>query len=94
MKIVINCNACFFSLSKKARKLFKELSGNKFDDCGKNYTKRNNPFLVEVVERLGEEANGDYAILKIVEIPDDVDWEIAESFPGDEWVQEKHRTWR
>jgi len=31
-------------------------------------------------------------MLKIVEIPDDVDWEINED-DGSEWIAEKHRTW-
>ena len=30
--------------------------------------------------------------LKIIEIPDDVDW-IIEEYDGNEWVAEKHRTW-
>lgn len=54
---------------------------------------RDNPLLIEVVETLGVEASsGDYAELKIVEIPDDVVWEIEENF-GNEWVSEIHRTW-
>ena len=53
---------------------------------------RNDPALVEVVEVLGEAANGFAASLKIVEIPEDVDWCIEEN-DGREWVSEKHRTW-
>ena len=30
--------------------------------------------------------------LKVVEIPDGVDWEIEE-YDGEEWVSEKHRVW-
>ena len=48
--------------------------------------------LIQVVEELGEKANGRHAYLKIVEIPDDVQWEISE-YDGAEWVSEKHRTW-
>lgn len=54
---------------------------------------RNDPTLVEVVEEMGQAANGTYAELSIVEIPDDVEWEIEE-YDGIEWVAEKHRTWR
>ena len=54
---------------------------------------RTDPALIQVVEELGAEANGQCADLGIVEIPDDVDWEIAE-YDGTEWVAEKHRTWR
>ena len=53
---------------------------------------RNDPDLVTVVEVLGESANGFAATLKIVEIPEDVDWCIEEN-DGREWVAEKHRTW-
>ena len=53
---------------------------------------RNDPALVEVVEVLGEAAYGFAANLKIVEIPEDVDWCIEEN-DGREWVAEKHRTW-
>jgi hypothetical protein len=37
-------------------------------------------------------ANGGNANIKIVEVPEDVDWEIAD-YDGVEWVAEKHRTW-
>ena len=54
---------------------------------------RDNPNLVEGVEKLGSlRASSDYAKLKIVEIPDDVDYTIAE-YDGIEWVAEAHRTW-
>ena len=53
---------------------------------------RNDPALVEVVEVLGEAANGFAANLKIVEIPEDVEWCVEEN-DGREWVSEKHRTW-
>jgi len=39
---------------------------------------RDDPVLVQVVEELGEQANGNYAKLEIVEIPDDVNWELDE----------------
>lgn len=53
---------------------------------------RNDPLLVEIVEELGENASGPYASLKVVEIPDDVEWEISE-YDGREHIAEKHRTW-
>jgi hypothetical protein len=54
--------------------------------------KRDDPLLIRVVEELGEEANGSCASLKIIEVPDDVKWEIAE-YDGSERVAECHRTW-
>ena len=48
--------------------------------------------LLSVVEEMGDLANGEYSELKVVEIPDDVEWEVEE-YDGLEWVAEKHRTW-
>lgn len=48
--------------------------------------------LVRIVEELGEESWGRFAKLKVVNIPDDVEWNIEE-YDGIEWVAEKHRTW-
>ena len=53
---------------------------------------RCDPVVVEIVEILGEKANGQFAKLKIVEIPEDVEFEIQE-YDGLEHVAEKHRTW-
>ena len=53
---------------------------------------RNDSVLVEVVELLKDKANGRFACLKVIEIPEDVDWYIEE-YDGNEWVAEKHRTW-
>jgi hypothetical protein len=53
---------------------------------------RDDSELVAVVEKLGEEANGWAADLKIVEIPDDVKWYIDE-YDGLEWIAEEHRKW-
>ena len=53
---------------------------------------RNDPGLVQVVEELGDKANGDHAELKVVEIPDDVEYFIEE-YDGLEHIAESHRTW-
>lgn len=49
---------------------------------------RADPLLVQVVQELGEKANGACAALKIVEIPDGVEWEIAE-YDGNEHIAPK-----
>jgi len=54
---------------------------------------RDDPDLIKAVEELGDEASGATASLKIIEIPDGVDWTIQE-YDGYEWVAERHRTWR
>jgi hypothetical protein len=90
-KVVINVSNGGFGLSDKARQLAKQLgrnTGKYADDI-----QRDDPVLVQVVEQLGEEANCRFSKLKVVEIPSDVQWEIAE-YAGNEWVSEKHRTWR
>ena len=57
-----------------------------------NNIERNDPNLVRVVEELKEKTNSPYSTLKVIEIPDDIEWEINE-YDGNEWVAEKHRTW-
>ena len=53
---------------------------------------RDDPNLVQVVEELGEASWGSAAELKVIEIPDNTKWEIAD-YDGQEWVSEVHRTW-
>jgi hypothetical protein len=53
---------------------------------------RDDERLVQVVFELGDQANGHCAELKIVDLPDDVKWEI-ERVAGVEHVSEVHRTW-
>jgi catechol 2,3-dioxygenase-like lactoylglutathione lyase family enzyme len=53
---------------------------------------RDDPLLVRCVEVLGPGANALYAELAVVELPDDVKYEIA-GYDGREHIAEKHRTW-
>lgn len=54
---------------------------------------RDDPHLITVVEMLGRKASsGQYANLKVITIPDGVDW-VVKDYDGVEWVAEKHRTW-
>lgn len=53
---------------------------------------RTDPALVQVVEELGEEANGEFARLRIADVPDDVKWYI-DDYDGIETVCEEHRRW-
>jgi len=57
------------------------------------YRDRSDPDLITVIEEMGEAANGKYADIKIVEIPDDIDWHIVE-YDGLEHVAEDHRIWQ
>jgi hypothetical protein len=54
---------------------------------------RNDFDLIKVIEKLRDKANGRCAKLKIVEIPDGVEYVIQE-YDGNEHIAEKHRTWR
>lgn len=103
MKVVINSCYGGFGLSKEAQDLYcalMEIETGEWNATWKFYSdfrecelKRNDPVLVAVVEYLDEDADGDCANLFIVDIPDDVEWHIAE-YDGIEWVAENHRTWR
>lgn len=89
MKVVINKCYGGFGLSKEAY----EFLGTPWDNYGYEFSDdRTNPKLVECVENLGEKANGDYAELKVVEIPDDTTY-IIEGYDGIEWIAEVHNTW-
>jgi hypothetical protein len=60
------------------------------DEYGDEY--RADPRFVKVVEELGDDACGEYAKLVVVEIPDDIEWEIDE-YDGYETIREAHRSW-
>lgn len=53
---------------------------------------RCDPVLVQVVEELGSKANGQYAELKVVVIPDGVKYQIHE-YDGCESIHEVHKSW-
>jgi hypothetical protein len=66
---------------------------NKDDDWTKSIQLiRTHKDIIECVETLGSIANGSFAELKIVEIPDDIEWEIDE-YDGIESIHEKHEVW-
>ena len=80
----------FYAMSMDERQAYnKQYSDETF---GVEDISRDDPVLIEVIEELGDAANGDHAELAIVEIPDDVEWEISE-YDGSEHVAEKHRVW-
>lgn len=89
MKVVIN--NCFggFSLSKEAY----EYMGIEWDGFGFAFENdRKNPKLADVVEQLKEKADGFCANLKVVKIPDGVEYEI-DDYDGMESIHEVHRSW-
>jgi hypothetical protein len=91
-QIVINTCHGGFGLSEAAGLRYRELAGVPLSDYRWDL-QRDDPALVQTVQELGEAANGQYAKLKVVTIPDDVEWTIEE-YDGMEWIAEAHRTWR
>lgn len=53
---------------------------------------REDPILIEVIEELGEKTNGRFGNLKIVEIPDDLDYVIDE-YDGIETLHQRVQEW-
>ena len=92
MKVVINRDFGGFGLSDEAIALYAEKKGIPVDDVYDCDIPRDDLVLVWIVEHLGLKANGDYAELKVVEIPEDVDWFISD-YDGIEHIAERHRTW-
>ena len=93
MKIVINTRYGGFGLSEEAEAKYKGILGITDPDYYPSTdVPRDCPVLVVLVQEMGERANTPYSTLKVVEIPDDVDWYIAE-YDGSEHIAEVHRTW-
>jgi hypothetical protein len=90
-QIVINACRGGFGLSEAASVRYRELAGIPLSDYRWEIA-RDDPHLVQTVQELGKAANTRYSKLKVVEVPDDVSWLIAE-YDGREWVAEAHRTW-
>ena len=93
-KVVINDCYGGFGLSDEGVARYAEIKGVVLDKdfYSRSDIERDDPALVQVVEEMGAAANGCCASLKVVEIPDDAEWEIEE-YDGKEWVAEVHRTW-
>ena len=78
-------NACFggFGLSKKAIARYTELSG--ISEFNVYVLSRTDPFLVQVVEELGEKVNTAFSHLLICELPAGTKYRIDE-YDGNERV--------
>ena len=89
-KVVINTQFGGFGLSEAALDEYKNLKGITDENFYYWDIPRDCPVLVEMVER--GDVDRVYSDLKVVEIPDDVNWYIEE-YDGLEHVAERHRTW-
>lgn len=91
--IVINKVFGGFGLSDKALSEYKRRANITDDSFWEQDIMRDDEHLVAIVDEMDEESWGNFAELKIVEIPPGVEWQIEE-YDGREWVAEKHRTWK
>ena len=90
--VVINTCHGGFGISAAAESKYRELAGITDPDFHSRLIPRDDEHLIAVVELMGKEANNRFSELKIVDVPDDVNWCIEE-YDGREWVAERHRTW-
>lgn len=89
VKVVINEAFGGFGLSAGPLERLRELGWDgKYD----RDIPRNDARLVQTVEQMGVDANGGYADLQVIEIPDGVAWHVHE-YDGYESVHEDHRVW-
>lgn len=107
MKVVLNKKHGGFGISKECAERMAELgcqhaaaelkqwdkwSGGGYVegfDFGYN---RENPYLAQAVEELGDKANSRFSKLVVVDIPDGIEYEIDE-YDGYETAREVHRSW-
>jgi hypothetical protein len=80
----------FYNMSMEDRAAHNKMYSEQTLSC--RDIERNDPYLVQLVEENAELYSGRHAELAVVEIDDDVEWEIDE-YDGREHVAEKHRTW-
>ena len=93
-QIVINARYGGFGLTVEAMELYTELceAAGVPAHTYSHEIARDCPHLVETILTLGPAADTRYSNLKVVEIPDGVEWSVHE-YDGSEWVAENHRTW-
>ena len=97
-KVAINCNYGGFALSLDILARVHELSGIKVDDFERvneyymsDIQYRTNPALCQAI--LEARAKGTNGSLRVVEVPEGVQWVITEE-DGYEMVEEVHRKFR
>ena len=73
-----------------SREFFKEVTDGDYFLINSAY--RTDSTLIEVVEELGNKASGPYGELRVVEIPDDLDYVIDE-YDGIETLHQRVKEW-
>ena len=98
MKIVINTCWGGFGLSAAGEEEYLRRSGKEYNETYFSYldmgddTFRADSTLVAMVEADSSIYGSSHAQLKVVEIPDGVEWQIVD-YDGQEHVAERHRVW-
>lgn len=91
MKVLIN--SCFggFGFSDEFIKTYHDQTGCLVNSYDVNFRTAND--VIELFEKMGSEwSSDDFAEIKLVEIPDDVEWHISD-YDGVETIHENHRSW-
>tara|TARA_R110000796_G_scaffold78528_1_gene175099 strand:- start:98 stop:385 length:288 start_codon:yes stop_codon:yes gene_type:complete len=94
MKVVIYTKYGAFQIPAEIHEEIGCECGTEIDDVYHCYgldIDRHDARLVKAVEARAD-ADGDFHNLRVVTIPDDVEYRIEE-YDGMEWIAEKHRTW-
>lgn len=68
-----------------------EVNRIEFNQYGRSIP-RDDLLLIQVIGELGEKADGCFAELEVVEVPDGIEWEI-DDYDGIETIHETHRSW-
>lgn len=79
----------WFTLTKDLGEIINDIPDKKdlwFNSCN---IKRNDKNLIVVIRILGEKASGKCAKLKVMQIPNNIKWEISE-YDGNETIKEKY----
>lgn len=92
-RVVINDCYGGFGLSELAFTRYLEMASITDESFIYLDIERDDPYLVKIVNEMGEKANDSCSKLKVVKIPADVNW-IIQEYDGIEWIAEEHRTWR
>ena len=89
MKILINRSFGGFGFSDFLYKEYKKRTGDVINELND----RTDKTIIDIFEEFGsEKCSDEYAKLKLIEIPDDIEFIITE-YDGIEKVEEVHRTW-
>lgn len=91
MKILINDCYGGFSYSTEFRCEYLNRTGVDIDLYSDDL--RSDAMVISLFEEFGSErSSGGYSRLKLIEIPDDVEYTVQQ-YDGIEWIAEVHRTW-